>query len=279
MARREHVQVKSAAEIDKMRVAGLLVARTLEKLRAAVEPGITTADLDALAEKTIRGEGGVPSFKGYGDPPFSGTICASVNNEVVHGVPRRKRALRDGDLISIDCGAIVDGWHGDSAITVPVGTVAPELLEMARVCDEALWHGLAAAQLGGKLTDISAAVEAAIRPHRYGIVDHYGGHGIGTEMHQPPHVLNYGRAGRGIRLVEGVALAIEPMVTLGSPETTVTGDEWTVVTADGSIAAHTEHTVAITPRGPWVLTALDGGAGRLAELGVACGAPAETSAV
>ncbi|SQD98781.1 methionine aminopeptidase [Parafrankia sp. Ea1.12] len=275
MARREHVQIKTAYEIAKMRVAGLLVAKTLAALRAAVAPGITTEDLDALAEKTIRADGGIPSFKGYAHPPYPASICSSVNNEVVHAIPSRRRVLREGDIISIDCGAIVDGWHGDAAITVPVGEVPSEVLDMLRVCDEALWRGLAAAQLGGRLTDISNAVERHILPHGYGIVDHYGGHGIGSEMHQPPHVLNYGRAGRGMKLVEGVALAIEPMITFGSPDTVILEDEWTVATKDGSLAAHTEHSVAVTPRGPWVLTEPDGGVARFAELGVVCGQPAD----
>jgi methionyl aminopeptidase len=277
VARREHVQIKTEDEIAKMRVAGLVVARTLEKLRAAVEPGISTADLDAVAEKAIRDEGATPSFKGY--QGFPATICTSVNNEVVHAIPRRKRILHDGDLISIDCGAIVNGWHGDAAITVPVGTISQDLLDLTEACEQALWRGLAAAQLGGKLTDISAAVERFVRPLGYGIVDHYGGHGIGTEMHQPPHILNHGRPGRGIRLVEGVALAIEPMITIGRPDTAVLDDDWTVVTTDGSCAAHTEHTVAVTARGPWVLTAMDGGVERFAELGVTCGQPTQTSAV
>jgi methionyl aminopeptidase len=161
---------------------------------------------------------------------------------------------------------------------VPVGEVEPGLLEMIRVCEESLWRGLAVAQLGGRLTDISAAVERYVRPSGYGIVDHYGGHGIGSEMHQPPHVLNHGRPGRGIRLVEGLALAIEPMITQGGPDTVVLSDDWTVVTRDGSWAAHVEHTVAITPRGPWVLTEPDGGAAKLAELGAPCGQPADAPA-
>ena len=272
MARREHVQIKTAAEIAKMRDAGLVVARTLEKLRAAVEPGITTADLDDIAERTIRGEGAIPSFKGY--QGFPRTICASVNQEVVHGIPRKRKILHEGDVISLDCGAILEGWHGDSAITVGVGEISDDLKAMLRVCDEALWAGLAAVQLGGKLTDISAAVEGAVRPHAYGIVDHYGGHGIGTEMHQPPHILNYGRPGRGMRLVEGAALAIEPMITAGSPRTSELDDQWTVVASDRSLASHWEHTVALLSDGPWVLTALDGGVARLTELGVRCGQPA-----
>lgn len=276
MARREHVQIKTPDEIALMREAGLVVGRTLETLRAAVEPGITTAELDDIAERAIRAEGAVPSFKGY--QGFPASICASVDEEVVHGIPRRRTVLREGDVISLDCGAIIEGWHGDAATTVPVGEVPPEVHELIRVCEESLWRGLAAARLGGKLTDISAAVERHVRPYGFGIVDHYGGHGIGTEMHQPPHILNHGRPGRGIRLIEGLALAVEPMIILGSPETAVLQDEWTVVTVDGSWAAHFEHTVAITPAGPWVLTALDGGAAALSELGVPCGQPAKTPA-
>ena len=275
MARREHVQIKSRSELVHMRKAGLVVARTLDTLRAAVRPGISTKDLDDIAERFIRGEGAIPSFQGY--QGFPATICTSVNEEVVHGIPNKRKILHAGDIISIDCGAIVDGWHGDSAITVPVGTVDAGLLAFMAACEESMWHGLAAARLGGRLTDISHAVESAVRPHGYGIVDHYGGHGIGTEMHQPPHILNYGRPGRGQKLISGIALAIEPMITLGGPETQVLADEWTVVSVDGSWAAHFEHTVAVTEQGPWVLTAHDGGAAKLAELGVSCGEPSVQS--
>ncbi len=286
MSRREEIEIKSRPEILLMREAGLVVARTLEKLRAAVRPGLRTKELDELAESSIRGEGAIPSFLNYGgyggQPGFCGSICASVNDEVVHGIPG-SRVLREGDLLSIDCGAILDGWHGDSAITVPVGEVAPEALELSRVCEASLWAGLAAAQLGGRLTDISHAVEAEVRRHtgpfgEYGIVDNYGGHGIGTAMHQAPHLLNYGRPGRGQRLVKGLALAVEPMVTLATPDTRVLADEWTVVTADGKWAAHWEHTVAITEEGPWVLTAFDGGVAKLAALGVKAGQPIEHAA-
>ena len=281
MSRRDEVEIKSRSEILLMREAGLVVARTLEKLRQAVRPGVTTKELDELAESSIRGEGAIPSFLNYGghlgQPGFQGSICASVNEEIVHGLPG-PRVLREGDLISIDCGAILDGWHGDSAITVPVGEVAPEALELSRVCEASLWAGLAAAQLGGRLTDISHAVERETRKHSgpygpYGIIDNYGGHGIGTAMHQAPHILNYGRPGRGQKLVKGLALAIEPMLALGAPDTRVLGDEWTVVTADGRWAAHWEHTVAITEDGPWVLTAFDGGVSKLAEFGVKAGQP------
>ncbi|HEX5861477.1 MAG TPA: type I methionyl aminopeptidase [Nocardioides sp.] len=265
------IELKSPEQIALMRVAGLLVGETLELLRAAVRPGITTGELDALAEDNIRSHGGVPSFKGYSHPPFPGTICASVNDEVVHGIPG-SRVLDDGDVISIDCGAIVDGWHGDAAITVAVGEVPEDVRELMRVTEEALWRGLAAASLGGRVSDISHAIETYVRSQgRYGILEDYTGHGIGTEMHMPPNVPNFGRRGRGPKLVEGMALAVEPMVTLGSKRTALLDDEWTVVTSDGSRAAHFEHTFTLRPSGTWVLTAVDGGQERLAELGVRFG--------
>ncbi|TQS46370.1 type I methionyl aminopeptidase [Cryptosporangium phraense] len=264
MFRTQEIQLKSPADILLMREAGLVVGTTLERLRAAVEPGISTGELDAIAEESIRSMGGIPSFKGYHGFPAS--ICASVNDQVVHGIPSKGQVLQDGDLISIDCGAIVDGWHGDSAITVPVGTGRPEDLKMAEVCADAMWAGFAAAKVGGRLTDISYAVEQAVRAGgKYGIVKHYGGHGIGTEMHQDPHVLNYGKPGRGPKLRVGMALAIEPMITMADPDTVELEDGWTVVTVDGSRAAHTEHTFVLTEDGPWVLTALDGGVGRLGD--------------
>jgi methionyl aminopeptidase len=266
------LEIKTPEQIDLMRVAGLLVGETLELLRDAVKPGVTTAELDALAEDNIRSHGGVPSFLNYGHPPFPATICASVNDEVVHGIPG-PRTLGEGDVISIDCGAIVDGWHGDSAITVAVGEVAPEVAELMRVTEDALWSGMAAARLSGRVSDISRAVETTVRSRGdYGILEDYVGHGIGTEMHLPPNVPNVARRGdRGPKLVAGLALAVEPMVTLGSGETDVLDDDWTVVTADGSLSAHFEHTFALTPNGVWVLTALDGGEERLRALGVPFG--------
>jgi methionyl aminopeptidase len=270
------VEIKTPDQIAKMRVAGRLVGETLELLRSSVRAGITTGALDAIAEENIRAGGGVPSFLGYGHPPFPATICASVNDEVVHGIPG-SRVLRDGDVISIDCGAIVDGWHGDAAITVPVGEVGADVLELMRVTEGALWAGFAAARLGGRVTDISHAVESYIRsqPHptggQYGILEDFTGHGIGTAMHQPPNVPNYGRAGRGPRLERGLALAVEPMVTLGSKYADLAEDEWTVVTEDGSWAAHFEHSFTLTPDGAWILTAVDGGQAKLAELGVPYG--------
>jgi methionyl aminopeptidase len=266
------LEIKTPEQIDRMRVAGLLVGETLELLRAAVGPGVTTAELDALAEDNIRSHGGIPSFLNYGHPPFPATICASVNDEVVHGIPG-PRTLVEGDVISIDCGAIVDGWHGDSAITVAVGDVAPEVSELKRVTEEALWAGMAAARLSGRVSDISRAVETTVRSQGdYGILEDYVGHGIGTQMHLPPNVPNVAHRGdRGPKLVAGLALAVEPMVTLGSAETEVLDDDWTVVTADGSMAAHFEHTFTLTSDGAWVLTALDGGEERLRALGVPFG--------
>ncbi len=265
------LEIKTLDQIAKMRVAGLLVGETLELLRSSARPGVTTGQLDAIAEANIRDHGGIPSFKGYSHPPFPASICASINDEVVHGIPG-DRALTDGDIISIDCGAIVDGWHGDAAITIALGEVAPEVTELLRVTEEALWHGMAAARLGGRVTDISHAVERHVRSQgSYGILEDYTGHGIGSEMHMAPNVPNYGRPGKGPTLVEGLALAVEPMVTLGSKETLLLEDDWTVSTADGSMAAHFEHTFTLTDLGAWVLTAVDGGAERLSELGVPFG--------
>jgi methionyl aminopeptidase len=267
-----NLEIKTPEQIDLMRRAGLLVGETLELLRDAAKAGVTTGELDALAEDNIRSHGGIPSFQGYGHPPFPGTICASVNDEVVHGIPG-PRELVDGDVISIDCGAIVDGWHGDAAITVAIGDVPPAVQELMRVTEEALWAGIAAARLSGRVSDISRAVESTVRAQGdYGILEDYVGHGIGSQMHMPPNVPNVVRRGdRGPKLVTGMALAVEPMVTLGTQDTDVLEDDWTVVTADGSLAAHFEHTFTLTPNGAWVLTALDGGRERLEALGVPFG--------
>jgi methionyl aminopeptidase len=270
------VEIKTPEQIAKMRVAGILVGQTLDLLRTSVRAGITTRELDAIAEDNIRSGGGVPSFLGYGHPPFTGTICASVNDEVVHGVPG-DRVLANGDVISIDCGAIVDGWHGDAAITVAVGEISADVQTLMDVTEGSMWAGFAAARLGGRVTDISHAVESHVRsqPHpsggSFGILEDYTGHGIGTEMHQPPNVPNYGKPGRGPKLELGLALAVEPMITLGSKNTLVAEDDWTIVTTDGSASAHFEHTFTLTENGPWILTAIDGGEAKLAELGVPFG--------
>jgi methionyl aminopeptidase len=265
------VEIKTPEQIELMRAAGLVVGRTLELLRRTARAGITTAELDAVAEDHIRGSGATPSFKGYADPPFPASICVSVNDEIVHGIPGPRR-LADGDVVSVDCGAIVDGWHGDAAITFGIGEVSEPARELIRVTEESLWHGLAAARLGGRVSDISHAIESYLRSQGdYGIVEDYTGHGIGSAMHQPPSVPNYGRPGKGNRLIQGLALAVEPMVVVGNQDNLLLDDDWTVATADGSLAAHFEHTFTLTDRGAWVLTALDGGEERLAAMGVPYG--------
>jgi methionyl aminopeptidase len=264
------IEIKTPDQIAAMRKAGLVVAATLSMLRSAVKPGVRTKDLDAMAEDNIRSSGATPNFLGYHG--FPATICVSVNDEVVHGIPG-DRILCDGDLVSLDCGAIVDGWHGDAAITVPVGEVGSSLMELMEVCEEALWQGIAAARLGGRVTDISAAIERCVRERsEFGVIEDYVGHGIGSAMHMPPNVPNYGRPGKGPKLVSGMALAVEPMVTLGGITTRTLDDDWTVVTVDGSWSAHFEHSFTLTPVGTLVLTAVDGGAARLTSLGVPCAA-------
>ena len=254
------IEIKSADQLAVMRQAGLVVARALQAITEAATQGVTTGALDSLARDILADHGATSSFLGYkahGAVPYPGVICASINNEVVHGIPG-DRTLREGDLLSVDFGAIVDGWNGDAAVSILVGPVAPEGAELSRVTEAALWAGLAKARPGGRLTDISHAVEETITGSGdFGIVEEYGGHGIGSRMHMDPHILNYGSPGRGPVLRPGMALAIEPMVTLGSPEVGVLADAWTVVTLDGGWAAHWEHTVAVTEDGPWVLTALD----------------------
>jgi methionyl aminopeptidase len=256
--RRKIVPVRSAAELDAMAAAGALVAKALKAVHAAAAPGVSTLDLDAVAESVIRDGGGTPSFLGYHGFPAS--ICSSVNDRVVHGIPARDEVLAAGDLVSIDCGAILDGWHGDSAFTFGVGELIPAdeaLSEATRLSMEA---GIAAMVPGNRLTDISHAIEtgthAAEDSHgrRYGIVAGYGGHGIGREMHMDPFLPNEGAPGRGPYLEPGSVLAIEPMLTLGTTNTKVLSDDWTVVTTDGSRAAHWEHTVAVTEDGPRILT-------------------------
>ncbi|MGH3502448.1 MAG: type I methionyl aminopeptidase [Nocardioidaceae bacterium] len=266
------IEIKSAAQVDVMREAGLVVGRTLALLRDSVRAGMTTLDLDDLAEEHIRSLGAAPNFKGYHG--FPGTICTSVNDEVVHGIPGGRR-LEDGDIVSIDCGAIVDGWHGDAALTVAIGEVPPRVRELMRVCEQSMWRGIAAARLGGRVSDIGHAIETYVQGEgEYGIVEDFVGHGIGTAMHQPPNVPNYGRPGRGPKLVKGLVLAVEPMITAGTIETRTLDDDWTVVTEDGSWSAHFENTFTLTDSGTWVLTALDGGRAGLAELGVPYGGPA-----
>lgn len=245
-----------------MRRAGLVVAEGLARMSEAVRPGITTFDLDQIGRGVLAAHGATSNFLGYGG--FPAVTCISVGSEVVHGIPGG-RVLEEGELCSIDFGAVVDGWHGDAAVTIPVGECSAEALELNRVTRESLWAALRTVRAGGRLSDIGAAVEGVVRPHGYGLLDDYGGHGIGRSMHEPPHVLNLAPEGpgKGLAFDVGLVLAVEPMATLGSPEVSTLADEWTVVTDDGSQAAHWEHTVAVTPDGPWVLTAADGGAAEL----------------
>jgi methionyl aminopeptidase len=269
---RRGLEVKTDDQIHKMRVAGVVVGQTLELVAGQVSAGMTTADLDRSAEDFIRGKGATPSFLGYHG--FTGSLCVSVNEQVVHGIPGSS-TLRDGDLVSIDCGAIVDGWHGDAAISLIVGgrqAGSPADLALLDATEASMWAGIAALAVGFPLYDVGAAVEDCILNAgraaglTYGIVEGYVGHGIGTEMHQEPQVPNYRVRDRGPIVRSGVTVAIEPMITLGSAETDVLDDGWTVVTQDGSRAAHWEHSVAVTDAGIWVLTALDGGRERLGAL-------------
>jgi methionyl aminopeptidase len=249
--------VKTPAQLAFMWEAGQVVAAALRAAADAVAPGISTADLDAIASARISAAGAVPSFLGYHG--FPATICTSVNDEIVHGIPSASRVLSAGDVVSIDCGASVEGWHADAALTVGVGAIHADLAKLIGDCERALWQGLATARSGAALSDISHAVERSVRAAgEYGIVEDYVGHGIGSEMHMDPPVPNYGRPGRGPVLAEGMALAIEPLLVLGSPGTRLLADGWTVVSEDGGWSAHFEHTVAITAAGPWVLTATAG---------------------
>ncbi len=261
------IQIKTLEQLKKMRVAGLVVAQALDEMRSAIAPGVTTLDLDAIAVKVLKEHNATPSFLDYHGYP--NVICASVNHEVVHGIPNTRKFV-EGDVISIDFGAIVDGWHGDSAFSVGVGKIDSEDQKLMDVCEESMWRGIAQGKIGGHLTDISAAIEEYINSQgKYGILREYGGHGIGTEMHQEPHVLNYGKSGLGPELKAGLALAIEPMITRGTARTQVLSDDWTVISADKSNGAHFEHSFALCPDGkPFVLTAPDGGAERLGALGI-----------
>jgi methionyl aminopeptidase len=248
------IEIKSPAQLSHMHEAGQAVAAALAAAAAAVGPGVSTADLDAVAAAQLRARAAEPSFLGYHG--FPATICASVNDEIVHGIPSPSRMLREGDLVSIDCGAIVAGWHADAALTVGVGTISAELTALLTACERAMWQGLAAARAGARLTDISHAVERSVRDSGgYGIVEDYVGHAIGSRMHMDPPVPNMGKPGRGPVLTAGMAFAVEPLLVSGGPATRLLDDGWTVVSEDGSWSAHFEHTVAVTPEGPWVLTA------------------------
>lgn len=252
---------KSRGEIEKMRRAGRIVAEVLALLEEALRPGVTTAHLDALAERHIRASGAVPSFKGYlgggkygsGPGAFPASICVSIDDEVVHGIPG-ERVIREGQIVSVDAGAIVEGWHGDAARTFIVGDAPPEARQLVETTRLAMMAGIGAAVAGNRIGDIGAAVEGVARAGGYGIVRQFVGHGIGTSMHEEPQVPNFRSASKGLQLAPGICLAIEPMFTLGRAETYIKPDGWTVATRDGSLAAHFEHTIAVTEHGPEILT-------------------------
>jgi methionyl aminopeptidase len=250
------IHLKSAAELDRMRRSGRILADTIQRVVDAVAPGRTTADLDAVAEERIKAAGATSNFKGYRGT-YPATICTSVNSEIVHGIPSATRVLQEGDLLSLDFGCIWEGFHSDSAVSLFVGGVAPsaDAERLVKVTEAALDAAIEAAVPGGRLTDIGAAIESVAEPEGLGIVREYGGHGIGRAMHEDPFIQNYGPAGRGPALKPGLTVALEPMLNLGGEETRLLADDWTVVTADGSLSAHFEHTVAITEDGHEVLTA------------------------
>lgn len=249
------ISIKSAREIEIMREAGRIVANALQEVRERIEPGMTTLDLDQIAERSIRRQGGEPAFQYIND--FPGTLCISVNNEVVHGIPGQ-RVLRAGDLVKLDGGAIYQGYHGDAAVTVPVGTVTAEARRLLDATEEALARGLDAARVDGFLNDIGTAIDDYISPLGFGIVRQYVGHGIGRELHEAPNVAHFRQANRGVRLRPGMVFTIEPMINAGVAATMTLADGWTVVTQDGRLSAQFEHTVAITADGPDILTIPDG---------------------
>lgn len=245
------MKIKSDTELEYMRSAGKVVANTLAMIETVIKPGITTAEIDRLAEEFIRSQGAIPSFKGYGG--FPGSICTSINNIVIHGIPG-KTTLKEGDIISVDCGAILNGYHGDAARTFPVGSISKEAQHLIDVTKESFFKGIEKAIVGNRLTDISAAIQKYAEGFGYSVVRDFVGHGIGTAMHEDPQVPNYGTAGKGPKLVHGVVLAIEPMINIGTHKVKIMPDGWTVVTADGKLSAHYENTIAITNNGVEILT-------------------------
>jgi methionyl aminopeptidase len=247
------VVLKSSQEIEKMRRAGHVVREVLELVRSHVKPGATTLDLEKVAEARIKELGAKPAFKGYHGFPCC--LCTSINNEVVHGIPSKKRVLREGDIVSVDCGAIIDGYYGDSAITVPVGEkIAPDTARLLEATKKSLYAGISVVKPGATLGDIGAAVQKVVEAEGFSVVRDFVGHGIGSQMHEDPQVPNFGEAGSGMRLRAGMVIAIEPMVNAGKPDVRVLRDGWTAVTDDGSMSAHFEHTVAVTDTGSRVLT-------------------------
>jgi methionyl aminopeptidase len=251
------IELKSPDELDKMGRASKIVAEVLQALRGQVKPGVSTEELDRFAEKFIVDRGGVPAFKGYRvrDRVYHHTLCTSINDAVVHGIPSKK-TLKEGDIIGLDLGVIVEGYYGDAAITVPVGTIAPSAMRLLKITEEALYKGIAQAVVGHRISDISHAVQTHAEAAGFSVVTEFVGHGIGRRLHEEPQIPNYGEPGKGPRLKAGMALAIEPMVNLGSADTRCLEDGWTAVTRDGSLSAHFEHTIAVTDAGPRILTKL-----------------------
>jgi methionyl aminopeptidase len=244
---------KSPSELEKMRASGRIVRQVLDTVRGMVKPGVSTMDLERAAENKIKELGAKPAFKGYYDYPC--VLCTSVNQEIVHGIPSPKRMLKDGDIVSIDCGVVLDGYYGDAAITVPVGNgIAPEVQKLLEVTEASLYRGIAAARIGNTVGDVGAAVQELVEANGFSVVREFVGHGIGTRLHEDPQVPNYGTRGHGARLREGMVIAIEPMVNAGNPGARVLDDKWTAVTEDGSFSAHFEHCVAVTTDGPVILT-------------------------
>ena len=248
------IACRSQGELERLRAANQLVARILDALKAAVAPGVTTASLDAIAERAVREAGAQPAFKGYHGYPA--TICASVDDQVVHGIPT-DRPLGEGSILSIDLGVLMDGYYGDAALTVPIGRIRGEASRLLRVTEEALWKGIEQAVAGRRVSDIGHAVQQHVEANGFSVVREFVGHGVGTALHEEPQIPNYGEPGRGPRLAEGMVLAIEPMVSVGRPAVKVLDDGWTAVTRDGSLAAHFEHSVAVSASGPVVLSAME----------------------
>ncbi len=249
------IVLKSPREIEIMREAGRINALALQAVREAARPGVTTAELDAVAEEVIRSHGATPAFKGYPGPyPYPATITVSINDELVHGIPSKQRKLREGDIVSIDCGTVYKGYVGDSAFTMGIGAISPEAQRLLEVTERALYIGIEQMRPGNRVGDVSAAIQRYVESHGYHVTREYTGHGVGREMHEGPSVPNYGTPGRGVMLRAGMVIALEPMVLIGTPKTRVLPDKWTVVSADGSLTAHFEHTVAITEDGPDILT-------------------------
>jgi methionyl aminopeptidase len=246
--------LKSPDEIDRMERAGQVVAKVLEAIRSLIRPGITTAEIDHLARRILKEEGALPSFLNYGDPPYPAAVCVSIDSEVVHGIPSEDRVVREGSIVSVDVGACLDGWHGDAARTYLVGDVTPEIRRLVDTAEACFWKAVEVAIPGNRVGDVSFAVQRCAEASGYGIVRVLTGHGIGQHLHEEPDVPNYGRPGRGTRLVEGMVLAIEPMINLGTGDVVLHDDGWTVETSDGCPSAHYENTVAITANGPRVLT-------------------------